>query len=152
MTAEIREERVLYLLDPIGASRRSTLVRLGDQVRCEPPPHCSACATTPSNCRGLPHFFTSTAASYLVDRSVQPVGGHANRWELAWCRSGRNTGQRAALSRKDPPAVQSKASASPIKASNLQGAPDDWFHAGMDIHATAHRGRRRTCRRREPGH
>jgi electron-transferring-flavoprotein dehydrogenase len=32
MAAEILEERVLYLLDPIGASRRSTLLRLGDAV------------------------------------------------------------------------------------------------------------------------
>ena len=32
MAAEIHEEHVLYLLDPIGASRRSTLLRLGDRV------------------------------------------------------------------------------------------------------------------------
>ncbi len=32
MAAEVREERVLYLLDPIGASRRSALLRLGDRV------------------------------------------------------------------------------------------------------------------------
>jgi electron-transferring-flavoprotein dehydrogenase len=30
MAAEVAGERVLYLLDPIGASRRSTLLRLGD--------------------------------------------------------------------------------------------------------------------------
>jgi len=32
MTAEIHDERVLYLLDPIGASRRSVALRLGDRV------------------------------------------------------------------------------------------------------------------------
>src|ERR1035438_10479504 len=30
MAAEVKQERVLYLLDPFGASRRSTLLRLGD--------------------------------------------------------------------------------------------------------------------------
>ena len=30
MAAEVSSERVLYLLDPIGASRRSALLRLGD--------------------------------------------------------------------------------------------------------------------------
>ena len=30
MAAEVQEERVFYLLDPIGASRRSALLRLGD--------------------------------------------------------------------------------------------------------------------------
>jgi len=32
MAAEILEERVLYLLDPIGASRRSVALRLGDRL------------------------------------------------------------------------------------------------------------------------
>ncbi|MGD0737877.1 MAG: hypothetical protein ABR976_22315 [Terracidiphilus sp.] len=32
MAAEVREERVLYLLDPIGASRRSAVLRLGDKA------------------------------------------------------------------------------------------------------------------------
>jgi len=32
MAAEVSSERVLYLLDPIGASRRSLLVRLGDRA------------------------------------------------------------------------------------------------------------------------
>ncbi len=32
MAAEVKRERILYLLDPIGASRRSALVRLGDAV------------------------------------------------------------------------------------------------------------------------
>ena len=32
MAAEVKQERVLYLLDPIGASRRSALLRLGDTV------------------------------------------------------------------------------------------------------------------------
>jgi electron-transferring-flavoprotein dehydrogenase len=32
MAVEVHEERVLYLLDPIGASRRSRLLRLGDTV------------------------------------------------------------------------------------------------------------------------
>src|SRR5580658_8980731 len=30
MAAEVRKERVLYLLDPVGASRRSAILRLGD--------------------------------------------------------------------------------------------------------------------------
>src|ERR1035441_5146096 len=30
MAVEVKSERVMYLLDPIGASRRSTLLRLGD--------------------------------------------------------------------------------------------------------------------------
>jgi electron-transferring-flavoprotein dehydrogenase len=32
MAAEVASERVLYLLDPIGASRRSAVLRLGDRV------------------------------------------------------------------------------------------------------------------------
>ncbi len=32
MAAEVKQERVLYLLDPIGASRRSALLRLGDRL------------------------------------------------------------------------------------------------------------------------
>ena len=32
MAAEVTQERVLYLLDPIGASRRSVVLRLGDAV------------------------------------------------------------------------------------------------------------------------
>ena len=32
MAVEVAEERVLYLLDPIGASRRSTLLKLGDEA------------------------------------------------------------------------------------------------------------------------
>jgi electron-transferring-flavoprotein dehydrogenase len=32
MAAEIHEERVLYLLDPLGASRRSVVLRLGDSL------------------------------------------------------------------------------------------------------------------------
>ncbi len=32
MAAEVKHERVLYLLDPIGASRRSTVLRIGDTV------------------------------------------------------------------------------------------------------------------------
>jgi electron-transferring-flavoprotein dehydrogenase len=32
MAADVRQERILYLLDPIGASRRSALLRLGDRV------------------------------------------------------------------------------------------------------------------------
>jgi len=35
MAVEVKSERVMYLLDPIGASRRSTLLRLGDFfLRC----------------------------------------------------------------------------------------------------------------------
>ena len=30
MAAQVKQERVLYLLDPTGASRRSALLRLGD--------------------------------------------------------------------------------------------------------------------------
>ena len=32
MAAAVKQERVLYLLDPIGASRRSALLRLGDRL------------------------------------------------------------------------------------------------------------------------
>jgi electron-transferring-flavoprotein dehydrogenase len=32
MTAEVRQERVLYLMDPVGASRRSALLRFGDAL------------------------------------------------------------------------------------------------------------------------
>lgn len=32
MAAEVRRERVLYLMDPVGASRRSTLLHLGDTL------------------------------------------------------------------------------------------------------------------------
>src|SRR3990172_8926353 len=32
MAASVGEEKVLYLLDPVGASRRSTMLRLADQA------------------------------------------------------------------------------------------------------------------------
>ena len=58
MAAPVRQEKVVYLLDPIGASRRSPMLRLGDRLlRLFGWP-----ASTPSSCPTFRRFCTSTAA------------------------------------------------------------------------------------------
>ncbi len=59
MAAAVKQERVLYLLDPIGASRRSFTLRAADKAlrAAESWP---GCAMTPSNWPGLRPSCTNT--------------------------------------------------------------------------------------------
>ena len=61
MAANVTSERVLYLLDPIGASRRSAPLRIGDFFFASAKAVSSK--TTPSNFPGRPPSSTSTADS-----------------------------------------------------------------------------------------
>ena len=58
MAAPVSQEKVVYLLDPIGASRRSRALRLADRPCAR-----SACTVSmPSNCPTFRPSCTSTAA------------------------------------------------------------------------------------------
>ena len=60
MAAAVKQERVLYLLDPVGASRRSALLRLGDfLLRLG---KSAGSETLPLSCRGRLRFCTNAAA------------------------------------------------------------------------------------------
>ncbi len=135
MATAVKQERVLYLLDPIGASRRSALLRLGDVLlRLGKKWWIKDSAF---ELPWTPAFLHKRGGLDPLHRPIQSVGRARSSWPVASCRSG--------------PAHLSALLSSPI-AANAQrrgiaglrladqgvdklGAPADGFMPGMDVRA-----------------
>ena len=76
MAAPVKHERVAYLLDPIGASRRSLALRSADALIGLAGGRCRT-NTRRSTCRGCPLFSASTTAS--SSRWASSCNGWARR-------------------------------------------------------------------------
>ncbi len=146
MAAPVTTEKVVYLLDPIGASRRSRTLRVADAAiraaevglalrgRRRPaalhpplPPQGRRAACSPSA--------SSTSGSA---RQVMATGAGA---DLAGHAGGRAADRGRPRRRRAP----GRPGHRPRRATPTAG-----FMPGMDIHARADRGRRRPGRRRRP--
>ncbi len=129
MAAEVRQERVLYLLDPIGASRRSFALRAGDAC-CTHWILCWESRITLSNCPGRRASCTRRTAwscplanstSGSVRSSCPP--GLVQIWPGTPVKEPLFTNRTVTGLRLADQGV------------DKQGAPADGFMAGMDVHA-----------------
>ena len=131
MAANVTSERVLYLLDPIGVSRRSLPLRFADRLlravdELLRPRHKEPRLRTPMD-SALP---SEAWRSRPLHRPVQPVGrlathGHRPRPDLA-----RHPRRRPAPQRQSRHGVRLA-----DQGVDKSGAPTDNFIPGMDIHA-----------------
>ena len=123
----IRTEKLVYLLDPVGASRRSAGLRVADRLvrtvgRLLPGRHDaleSVDTAVSRQARGIAP----------VDRTIQPVGGLPAHGVRASADLARHAGRRAAgggrRSRRSPPLVD--------QGTDTRGRAGPGFLPGMDV-------------------
>jgi electron-transferring-flavoprotein dehydrogenase len=88
MAVPVKSERVMYLLDPIGASRRSLTLRIADKaLRALSPLHAALDASLPQQAR----------RPGALHRPVQPVDRYATDGHRPGTDLARNSGSRTAL-------------------------------------------------------
>ncbi len=129
MAANVTSERVLYLLDPIGASRRSRTLRFVDALL-----HLSGKLFLKDNSFRLPWtpaFLNKHGGLLLsIGQFNQWVGAQLMAEGLVQIWPGTPVKVHHSLTERPSPAC-----ASPIKASTSMANPSDGFMPGMDIHA-----------------
>ena len=88
MAAAVTEERVLYLLDPIAASRRSWALRLGDFLLRALDRWAWRVDDARSSCHGRRAFYASTV-DWCCRWGSSTSGSAAQLMATGWCRFGR---------------------------------------------------------------
>ena len=131
MAAEVKQERVLYLLDPIGASRRSG--GCASPMRCcavvEP---CWASRTHAFELPWTPGFLRQARRPGALDRPIQSVGRRSQLMASGLVQIWPGTPvQRAAFRRSSVVG----ACALPTRAWTSKARPPTAFMPGMDVRA-----------------